>query len=127
MVGKCTPEVRADIASRVEAGASLADAARAAGVHPSTVKTWMTRGRAEEIGAYAEFVAEVEAARARHAEKSAPMSRSEFQQRLDAAVRAGSVTAMKLWHDRDTQRKDDPPKGSSKIASLAERRQRRPG
>jgi transposase-like protein len=125
VVGKCTPEVRADIASRVEAGASLSDAARATGVHPSTAKTWITRGRKEEIGTYTEFVAEVEAARARHAEQPAPMTREEFQRRLDEAVRAGSVTAMKLWSDRDTQRKDEPVP-TSKIADLAERRRRRP-
>ena len=124
MVSKFTTEVRQSIASRVEAGASLPDAARGTGIHPSTLKTWITRGRNETAGAYADFVAEIEAARSRHAEKPAPMTRDEFQQRLDAAVRAGSVTAMKLWSERDTQRKD--PEKPSKIAGLSRRRQRDP-
>ncbi len=94
---KFTEEVRVGILARVSAGASIPDAARAGDVDPSTVKRWLARGRRDQTGDYSEFATAVSDARRRHAELPPPMSADEFRQRLDAAVRAGSVSAMKLW------------------------------
>jgi IS30 family transposase len=117
-----TPENRASLVQRFEAGASLPDAARALGLRPATVKEWLRRGKREDGGSYAEFAAAVEAARQRHAEHP-PMTRAEFQQHLDRAVRSGSVAAMKLWAEIDREnRQPAQPKTGSKIADLAERR-----
>lgn len=114
---------RAEIVARIEAGASVADAARAIGAAPDTVKKWIARGRKGEPE-YAEFVAAVEAARMRHADQP-PMTRAEFQRHLDAAVRAGSVQAMKLWSELDRERsRPGRPAGASKITDITERRRR---
>lgn len=45
---KLTVAVQARIVEALEAGQFLATAARAAGVHPSTVRRWVERGEAEE-------------------------------------------------------------------------------
>ncbi len=112
---------RADVVARIEAGASLGDAARAIGISPDTLKSWVRRGRKGEEP-YDEFVEAIEAARVRHADQP-PMSRAEFQKRLDAAVRSGSVAAMRLWHEVEKEtRKPVIPRPASKIADLAERR-----
>ena len=121
---KFTAPTRAEFVARTEAGASLVDAARALGIRASTVKGWVTRGRQEDAGPYAEFVRKVEAAR-RRATTEQPMTGDEFQRRLDAAVRSGSVTAMKLWAELDRARRaEDAEPEPSKIADLAERRRR---
>ena len=122
---KFTAPARAQIVAGVGAGASLPDAAHAAGVHPATLKGWITRGRRGEAG-YAEFAAEVEAAR-EAAEAAVPMTREEFRRHLDRAVRAGSVQAMKLWSEIDLRERKlpEPEQPRGKIAELAEHRRMR--
>ena len=120
-----TDDVKDTVVASVAAGASLPDAARAASVHPSTLKSWITRGRREGSGEYADFAAEVEAARARHQGLEPPVSEAEFRQRVEAAVRAGSVQAMTLWA-RLWHSAEQPAEGPrSKIDELADRRRDR--
>lgn len=120
-----TAETRAEIVASVAAGASVADAARAAGTHPSTVKGWVTRGR-REPGPYAEFVADLDAAREGR-EPDGPMTADEFRGHLDSAVRAGSVQAMKLWADRFLRADERPEPAAGVISELAAHRRRRAG
>lgn len=122
---KFTPEARGALLERFSAGLSLPEAARAVGVNEKTLKGWLTRGRREDIGAYGEFAVAVDAARADAEQRPAPMTAEEFQAKLDEAVRAGSVQAMKLWNDRESRQVEPPAKPASKIASLADARQRR--
>lgn len=95
---KFTPENRASILARLELGVSYRDAAAAAGIRPETARSWLTRGRKQGSGDYAEFAQAVE--QARQSRDTAPaMSSEEFREHLEAAVRGGSVQAMKLWSD----------------------------
>jgi IS30 family transposase len=117
-----TPENRASLIQRFEAGATMPDAARALGLRAATVREWLRRGKREDEGPYADFAVAFEAARQRRDEQP-PMSRAEFQQHLDRAVRSGSVAAMKLWAEIDREKRQPvQPKTGSKIADLAERR-----
>ena len=52
---KFTAEVRGELIERTGLGLSLADACRSVGVREATVKGWLTRGRREGSGDYAEF------------------------------------------------------------------------
>lgn len=119
------PQVRGALLERFSAGLSLPEAARAVGVNEKTLKGWLTRGRHEAAGDYAVFAEAVDAARADAEQRPGPMTAEEFQAKLDEAVRAGSVQAMKLWNDRESRQAEPPAKPASKIASLAEARQRR--
>ena len=60
---KFTPEVRGALLERTAAGVSLPDACRALDLRLATVKAWLTRGRREGTGDYAEFAAAVDEAR----------------------------------------------------------------
>jgi len=122
---KFVREVRGALLERFAAGLSLPDAARAVGVNEKTLKGWLTRGRAEADGDYAVFAEAVNGARQAAEDRPEPMTAEEFQTKLDQAVRAGSVQAMKLWDDRQRRQVEPPAKPRSKIASLAEARQRR--
>ena len=77
------------------AGLTLSEAVGHAGLPVQTVKNWLTRGRSEIGTEYAGFAVAVDAAR--DAAARAVMSDAEFQGALNRAVRAGSVSAMKLW------------------------------
>lgn len=104
-VSRFTPEMRAGLLARVELGASLRDAAEACSVAERTVKTWITKGnRGDER--YEEFVLELEAARARSRKKGEHLSEHEFLTQLTKQVRAGSVSAMKLWWEVERERKN---------------------
>ncbi len=62
-----------------------------------TVKSWITRGRRALSGEYFEFVRDIDAARLTVRERPTSLSPADFRRHLEAAVRAGSVAAMKLW------------------------------
>ena len=98
MASKFTPETRERILARLELGVSYRDAAAAAGIRPETARSWLTRGRRQGSGDYADFAQAVEKARASR-DSQPPMSADEFREHLEAAVRGGSVQAMKLWAD----------------------------
>jgi hypothetical protein len=102
---KFTPENRAVILSHLRTGGSLAGACRDIGVRLKTAEGWLTRGRREDDGDYAEFAASVEEARLAH--ERAGMNADEFDGHLAKAVRAGSVQAMKLWWE--IHGKEEPP------------------
>jgi hypothetical protein len=89
-------EAMSGIATRLEYGVSLADAARAQGVPPDTAKSWLRRGRAEQTGPYADFAAATKEARDRVAEQT-PLDYEELRKVVARAARAGSVQAMRLW------------------------------
>jgi transposase-like protein len=98
---KFSAEARAEIVESVAAGCSLPDAARAAGVGLDTLKRWLGRGRREDLGPYAAFEAAVSEARKEAALLSpGEMSVAEFREHLERSVRAGSVSAMKLWAEQ---------------------------
>jgi transposase-like protein len=92
---KFTPENRAVILAQLRTGGSLAGACREIGVRLKTAEGWLTRGRRENDGDYADFAQAVDEARAAH--ERAGMTPDEFEGHLAKAVRAGSVQAMKLW------------------------------
>jgi len=99
---------------RIERGASLPDAAAAEGLHASTLKGWLTRGRKEEAGDYAEFAAAVESARSRYREKlEQPMDLGDLEREVWRSVRAGSVAAMKLAWEILKAKSEDADQGDA--------------
>jgi hypothetical protein len=103
------PETCERLLDAIRAGLSLADACSATGVSLNTVKGWLKRGRREDGTDYAAFSADVDQARADAA--AAEMGLLEFRAHLNAAVRRGSVAAMRLWwavHQRDPDEPEDP-------------------
>lgn len=96
---KFTPENRGALIERTAAGVSLPDACRALDLREGTVKGWLTRGRREGDGDYAEFVAAIEQARQEAADRPGPMTRDELRLEVSRAARNGSVQAMKLMYE----------------------------
>jgi hypothetical protein len=95
---KFTPENRTALVDHTAAGLSLADASRAALIRPKTVKSWLTRGRREASGPYAQFVADVERARA-EAERArqVPLSEPELRLAVSEMAKRGSVRAARVY------------------------------
>ncbi len=134
-----TPLAHEAVIQAVAEGRTLAEGAARARVSLNTVKSWITRGRREDIGIYADFARAIEAARAARGGRRGraarvpqtpvsetpiapvPMSPEEFRRCLEGAVRAGSPPAMKLWADRFLVA-EEPERPTSAITRLAERR-----
>lgn len=123
-----TPKNRGALVERAAAGVSLRDSCRALNLREATAKGWVTRGRREESGEYAEFVADLDAARQEVKDRPGPLTREEFELRLSSAVRGGSVQAMKLWAELHV----DPPANDTRednpldeVDELARRRRAR--
>lgn len=93
---KFTPETRGGLLERIAAGLSLADAAREVGVREKTVKGWLTRGRKEDTGPYAQFASAVQKAREAAKSRPVPMDEAELAQVVSQMARSGSVQAAKL-------------------------------
>lgn len=125
---KFTEEKREGVIDRVRIGVSQADAARAVGVSEKTVKHWLTRGRKEDAGQYAEFADAVAEARAEAAERVEPMDRDELARVVAQAARGGSVQAMKLQWEmlraKPPDEESEPADGFEALDELEERRQR---
>lgn len=117
---KFTPETRGALVERTAAGVSLPDACRALELREQTVKSWLQRGRQERTGAYAEFVAAIEAARVASAQRPGPMDADELACVVSQAARAGSVAAMKLRHAMLVAEQADDATGASTDDPLAE-------
>lgn len=127
-----TPETRlvlmAGIAARVEHGVSLADAATAEGARLETVRTWLRRGRREEVGPYADFAQAIEEARQTARDRPSPMDEEELAKVVSQMARSGSVQAAKLrWEMlRDDAGGEATDKDElAEVDELAARRRRR--
>jgi hypothetical protein len=107
-VSRClfTDEARSQVLASVSLGVSLDDSARAAGVSPRTLRSWIERGRREDAGAYAAFVQGIETARQAARARPEPLTAEEHRLAVSDMVRAGSVTAAKLYWEL---LKADPP------------------
>jgi tellurite resistance protein len=91
------------IAEAVRAGATIDEAARVAGANVHSVRRWLTAGRRGDAK-HAEFARKVDEARSerREAERAldGAVTLAEADGVLAAAVRRGSIPALKLWYDR---------------------------
>ncbi len=108
---KFMPEIRAALVELFAAGATVDEAARGCELRPKTVSGWLTRGRREGDGEYADFARAVDLGREKAREAAAnALTPEEFKQHLAKAVRAGSVSAMKLYYEihRDRHGKELP-------------------
>ena len=119
MMSRFTEESCAEIVAGVRSGLSLEEAALDAQVAPKTLRNWLTRGRKETNTPHAAFAAAVE--RAREAAQTAVMDETEFRACLNAAIRRGSVQAMRLW----VAIRDDGPHEPDGIDALLRRRAER--
>ncbi len=70
---KFTPENRGALLERTAAGVSLTDACCALDLRKATVKGWLTRGRREQSGEYADFARRMDAARESAKRRGEPM------------------------------------------------------
>lgn len=117
-----------EVLEGIRAGASVADAAREAGLSPRTVQRWLACGRREQAGehrGFAEAVEKVWAARGLPPSDGA-MGEEEFRRRVSEAARAGSVPAMKLyWVMLLADRERRAPTSLDEFDELARRRARR--
>lgn len=122
---KFTPETRGALLERFAAGVSLADAARTLDLREPTVKGWLTRGRRESTGLYAEFVQAVEIAREEARNRPEPMDEDELRRVVSETARKGSVQAMKLmWEmilaDRQSSENEKPQPEQGSVEALDE-------
>lgn len=106
---KFTPERRAAILAGLRAGVSVSDSCRFLDLAPGTVRNWLSRGRREQVGPYADFAAEVDAAREEvaHRVAAAGLSEEDLLRLMEAAARRGSVQAAKFLLGR-LDRQDAP-------------------
>ena len=120
-------DVSERVARLLREGFTVEAAAQDAGVAPTTVRSWIRRGKRDPDSAYGRWLASFDGAieaydvtstkllkmqldELEQAEKQDRMTVEEAERHLEAAVRKGSVGALKLWferHDRDGQT-DDP-------------------
>ena len=95
----------------IESGATIEDACRAQDVKVATIRTWLSKGRAEPSGRYGDFAAKIDAGRAAQVVPSSTdgLTRAEWEELIAKAARAGSVPAMKLWSDTHHDEPDAVP------------------
>ena len=108
---KFTAEMRADLLDRFAAGLSVRDAANATGVNERTLKSWLTKGRRQQDGPFAEFAAAVEIARKSSRLGDKAMDEAELIVVVSEAARRGNTQAMKLrWEmlGRDKVVEEEP-------------------
>lgn len=124
---KFTPENRGALIERFAAGCSLPDAASACGLNETTVKKWLTRGRREDAGSYAEFAAAADQTRAEARARPEPMDKDELALVVSEAARLGNTQAMKLrWEMlRTAEEPGDQGAAVDPLAALDELAERR--
>lgn len=84
----------------VRSGCSIDEASGAVGVSVATVRRWLTNGR-KGREPYVSFAVAVDAARdAQRVELDAEMTHAEAMRIVVAAMRRGSLQAVKLWLDQ---------------------------
>ena len=117
-----------EILQAVEAGVSLADAAREAGIAARTAERWLARGREDQAGPYGEFAAAVDHAREERAlaVDTSRLSAAEVEELASAAARKGSVPAMRLMWQIIQSRDKAPVQADplDELDELAARRER---
>jgi hypothetical protein len=115
---KFTTDVQQAFCEGIFDGLTIAEAAKGAGVAAKTVKNWLSRGRKEGEGPYADFVISVDEARAEHASREAPMTYDELKLAVSKSAQNGSAQSQKLYFemlqrekregDENGQSGDDP-------------------
>jgi hypothetical protein len=105
---KFTPEVRGALLDLLADGLVLKDACRETEVREKTVKGWLTRGRKEDDGDYAEFAAAVDASRQDATDFESPMDEDELKLAVSRAAKKGSVAAQKLLWEMQRAATNDP-------------------
>ena len=98
MTSKFTPYNRAAVVAHLRRGGAMAEVCRDLDVRLKTAEGWLTRGRREEQGDYADFAEKVEAAR--EEARRANLDEDDVIKLLEKAARKGSVTAMTKLLDR---------------------------
>ena len=82
----------------VRAGASIDEAARQAGRPAGTVRRWLVEGRKRSDGNHGAFARLVDEARkAQRVDLEGEMTHEEAERIVAAAMRRGSLQAVKLW------------------------------
>lgn len=110
MKSKFTPETRQKLVAFASEGLSIRDAARSADVRDKTVRGWLSKGRAEASGPYADFAGAFDDARMSFAEQELPMTRDELVLQISRAAKRGSVQAQKLyWEVLQTEKQSNAP------------------
>jgi transposase len=108
LASKFNPDTCQAIAESVFDGLSIADAAREANVNVKTVKNWLSRGRREGDGPYADFAEAVDRARQEATEREKPMDEADLRLVVSRAAKNGSVAAQKLYWEMLRAADDDP-------------------
>lgn len=126
MASKFTPEVRGAVLERFAAGCTIYDTAHAVGVAEKTLKGWLTRGRREESGDYADFARRADEVRAEAKNRPEPMTEEEHRLVVSESARKGNTQAMKLYwemllDDRSAD-EEEPADPLDELDELAERR-----
>lgn len=126
---KFTAETRGALIERFAAGCTVTDAAIATDVREKTLKGWLTRGRKEESGDYADFAKAVDEARERARTRPDPMDEAELARVVSESARKGNTQAMKLRWEMLNRRRDpeEPEKPVNPLDELAQRRAARAG
>jgi transposase len=120
---KFTPENRGALIERTAAGVSLSDSARATGIREATLKSWLTKGRRESSGDYADFAAAIDEARESARSRPEPMDADELARVVSEMARKGSVTAAKLrWEMLRDAASDDDHAPVDEFDQMKERR-----
>jgi len=129
---KFTEERRSAVLAGLRAGVSLEDSSRALDVSAGTVSNWLSRGRRERTGKFADFARDVDRARAGRDREVAEhgLDTGALLRLLEGAARRGSVQAARfLLERRDREaaggREPKPLDGVVGFDELA--RRRRPG
>lgn len=121
MSAKFTPETRGGLLERTAAGVSMVDACRSLGLREKTVAGWLTRGRGEASGEYAEFARAIDQAREDARSRPEPMDEDELARVVSEMARKGSVSAAKLrWEMLRAPRLDGAEGGDADGDPLAE-------
>lgn len=108
MRSKFTSEARGAILDLLADGLTLKDVCREVEIREKTVKGWLTKGRKEDDGDYAEFAAAVDASRQDAADFEQPMDEAELKLAVSKAAKKGSVAAQKLLWEMLRAATDDP-------------------
>lgn len=95
---KFTPYNQAAIVHHLRRGGSMAEICRDLAVREKTAEGWLTRGRREDAGDYADFAGRVEQARAEADQES--LEELDVVKLLEKAARNGSIQAMTKLLDR---------------------------